>query len=110
MLRALGAESVSTYVSWGRAAALPPLYRRTAGPEFDKSSKKFCFFRAPDLCLAPGSGSVSDKSGGHLPKGCSRRSHHPLHSIPPEQIDRGALGYNDALPLTTTSDLYFAVD
>jgi hypothetical protein len=27
---------------------------RTAGPEFDKSSKKFCFFRALELCFAPG--------------------------------------------------------
>src|SRR5579863_8855551 len=38
----------------GRAVALPPLYRRTAGPEFDSSSKKFCLFRALELCLAPG--------------------------------------------------------
>src|ERR1700720_985774 len=29
---------------FGRAGALPSLYRRTAGPEFDKSPKKFCFF------------------------------------------------------------------
>jgi len=25
-----------------------------AGPEFDKSSKKFCFFRTLELCFAPG--------------------------------------------------------
>ena len=45
--------------------ALPSPYRRTAGPEFDKSSKKFCFFRTLELCFAPGistSASVSDES------------------------------------------------
>jgi hypothetical protein len=31
---------------FGRPVALASLYRRTAGPEFDKPSKKFCFFRA----------------------------------------------------------------
>jgi hypothetical protein len=29
----------------GGTVALPSLYGRTAGPEFDNSSRKFCFFR-----------------------------------------------------------------
>jgi hypothetical protein len=34
--------------------ALPSRYGRTAGPEFDKSSKKSLFFRALELCFLPG--------------------------------------------------------
>jgi hypothetical protein len=39
--------------SSGGPLALPSLYRRTAGPEFDKSPKKFCFFRALERWFAP---------------------------------------------------------
>jgi hypothetical protein len=46
--------SPSPVTSSGGPVALPSPYSRTAGPEFDKSSKKFCFFRALELCFAPG--------------------------------------------------------
>ena len=40
--------------SSGGPVALPSRYSRTAGPEFDTSSKKFFFFRALELGFAPG--------------------------------------------------------
>jgi hypothetical protein len=39
---------------FGPGGSLASLHRRTAGPEFDKSSWKFCFFRALELRFAPG--------------------------------------------------------
>jgi len=41
-------------VSSGGPIALPSRYRRTARPEFDKSSKRNFFFRALELYFAPG--------------------------------------------------------
>jgi len=46
--------SLSAVTVFGRPVALPSRYSRMAGPEFDKSSKKFCFFRALELGFALG--------------------------------------------------------
>jgi hypothetical protein len=38
----------------GPGGCLPSRYSRTAGPDFDRSPKKFFFFAALELCFAPG--------------------------------------------------------
>jgi hypothetical protein len=51
-----------------------------------------------------------DQRWSSLPQHLRNRSHQFLHRIPPQQIERGPLGYNEAPPLTTTSDQYFGMD
>src|SRR5271157_4322121 len=51
MISPFSCNGLLSVTALGRDGSLPSLYSRTAPAEFDNSPKRFCFFRALELCF-----------------------------------------------------------